>query len=46
MIPKWRMHRMHRYFLFGVVIGLVVGLVVGLIVGSGATLLVLRLLGH
>ena len=46
MIPKWRMHRMHRYFLFGVVIGLVVGLVVGLIVGSGATLVVLRLLSH
>jgi len=46
MIPKWRMHRMHRYFLFGVVIGLVVGLVVGLIVGSGATLVILELLGH
>ena len=46
MNTMWRMHRMHRYFLFGVAVGLVVGLIVGLIVGSGATLVVLRLLSH
>ena len=42
MVGRWKIHRMHRYFLAGLVVGLVVGLFVGFLMAIG----LLWLLGY